>query len=79
MKLFRIFVVVSLFVIVLLLVGILGSIIYAGKKVSSESTAVTDKINTFNQNVTSINKNLKDINTQLQAENTSLSQRVTLP
>jgi CHASE3 domain sensor protein len=70
---------VALFIIILLLAGILGSLIYAGKKVSSESTTVTNKVNSFNANVDSINKNLQGINSSLQTENTDLSQHLTLP
>jgi len=77
MRAYKIYVCIALLIIILLLGAILGSIVYAGKKVSTESAAVTNKVNTFNQNVNNINKNLQGINSRLQTENTDLETETT--
>jgi hypothetical protein len=80
MRFFRIYVGISLLIIMLLLGTLVGTIIYAGKKISNESAVVTTKVNSFNQNVNNINTNLNNISSQLKAENSTLEHNnVTLP
>ncbi len=76
MKFFKIYICVTLFIIVLLLGALVGAVIYAGTKVKSETVNVTSKVDTFNQSVNNINTNLQKINQQLQTENTKLTQSV---
>ena len=76
MKFFKIYVCVSLFIIILLLAVLVGAIMYAGTKVKSESTNVTNKVNTFNQSINDINTSLQKINQQLQTENSKITQSV---
>ncbi|HET9098011.1 MAG TPA: hypothetical protein VFN51_00155 [Candidatus Saccharimonadales bacterium] len=79
MKIFKVYVAVSLLVIILLLAALVGSIYYAGQKVNQESTSVTNNINGFNKNISNINKNLQGISTQLQQENAKLSSGSSFP
>lgn len=68
-KFFKIYVCISLFVIVVLLVGLVGVIAYGGSKVKSESATLNNKVNSFNQSIDSINKNLQNIDSQIQKQN----------
>ncbi len=72
-KFFRIYIYVSLFLIVILLAALVGAIAYGGNKVKSESNTVTTKIDSFNSSMNTVNKNLENINTQLQKENSQTS------
>jgi len=76
MKFFKVYVCVSLFIIVLLLGALVGAVVYTGTKVKSETTNVTSKVDTFNQSVNNINTSLQKINQQLQTENSKLTQSV---
>ncbi|HUD81080.1 MAG TPA: hypothetical protein VMR08_00425 [Patescibacteria group bacterium] len=68
-RFFKIYVCVSLTLIMLLLASLVAAIAYSGVKVKNEAGTVDNKINTFNQNVDKINSNLQNINSQLQNEN----------
>ena len=72
-KVFRIYVSVCLFLIVVLLASLVGSIAFVGIKLKDETAVVNSKVNSFSQNVNNVNKNLQDINTQLQKQNSTLS------
>lgn len=79
MNLFRVYICVALFLIVVLLGVLTGSVIFAGEKIRSETSTVTSKIDTFNNEVSNINKSLSNINSQLQSENNKLGTSVTIP
>jgi len=72
-RFFKIYVCVSLLIIILLLGALVGAIIYGGNKVKSESVVVNNKVNSFNQSVNIINKNLQNLNAQLQKQNTEIA------
>jgi hypothetical protein len=68
-KFFKIYVCVSLSLIVVLFVLLIGSVAFGVDKLKTETTVVTDKVNTFNQNVSAMNKNLQNIDSQLVTQN----------
>jgi predicted PurR-regulated permease PerM len=75
MNAFKVYVCISLTVIIILLAALVGSIIYAGKKANTVSNTVNAKVDSFNQNINDINKSLERINSQLQTENSNLTSR----
>lgn len=77
-RLFKAYVYISLFIIVVLLAALVGAIGYAGDKVSGEASTVKNDVNSFNQNVNSVNSNLQSINSQLQDLNNTESKVTTV-
>jgi predicted PurR-regulated permease PerM len=76
-KFFKVYIYISLFLIVVLLASIVGLMIYGGYKIKNETSTVTNKVNDFNQSFNSVNKNLENINTQLQKQNDQESKLTT--
>ncbi len=72
-KFFRIYVYVSLFLIVILLAALVGAIAYGGNKIKTESNTITNKVDSFNTSMNTVNTNLENINTQLEKENAKTS------
>ena len=77
MRLYRIYVAVSLFVIMALLTVLVVSVLYAGQKIRHESSSVSSKVDNFSHSLDTLNQNLKNISTQLQTETANLSRSPT--
>jgi len=72
-KFFKVYIYLSLFLIILLLASLVGTIIYASYKVKNETAIVTNNVNnkvdSFYKSVNVVNQNLQSINTQLEKQN----------
>jgi predicted PurR-regulated permease PerM len=60
-----IYMAVMLTLVVILLLGVFGMLLYGGYKVKQGSATINNKINSFNSQIKSINTNLTNIDTQL--------------
>jgi predicted PurR-regulated permease PerM len=76
-KFFKMYVYVSLFVIIVLLALLVGAVIYGGIKIKSESQTVSNKVNSFNKSVNSVNQNLQNIDSQLKDQTNIASKGLT--
>jgi peptidoglycan hydrolase CwlO-like protein len=72
-KFFKVYVGVSLLIIILLLGSLVGVIGYGASKIKSETNTVNNKISSFNQSINTVNHNLQNINSQLQNQTNKIS------
>lgn len=72
-KFLRIYIYVSLFLIVVLLAALVGAIAYGSTKIKTETNTINTKVDSFNQDINTVNKNLENINTQLEKQNSETS------
>jgi predicted PurR-regulated permease PerM len=72
-KFFKIYVGISLLIIILLLGSLVGVIGYGASKIKSETTTVNNKISSFNHSIDTVNRNLQNINSQLQQQTNKIN------
>lgn len=78
MSWFRIYISISLLVIIILLGALVGALFYAGQKIKNETQTVTVKVDNFNRSLNQVNANLTNINQTLKNDTSRLN-GVSLP
>ena len=71
-KVFKIYVVIMLFIITLLLGTLVGGLIYASVQIKDSVSTANNKINSFNNDFNILNKDLHSINNQLKTNSSKI-------
>ena len=69
MRSFKIYIAITLTLIMLILAAQLVVSVYEGIKVKDVSSNLSQKVNSFNKSVSSINSDLQQVNSQLEKQN----------